>query len=146
MDSSLADERDQLVRSVAGFLEKWSPQTEVRRLMDAGGAADPAVWSEMADLGLQGLIIPECYGGGGFGHLELALVLEQMGGALLVAPFLSSVLAASALMESDDEMLKAAHRSRPASRSVRWPWPKIRGGGTSTRCRPAWNTSELNTG
>jgi len=115
MDSSLNDERDQLARSVAGFLDKWSPESEVRRLMGAGGAADPAVWSAMAELGLQGLIIPESYGGGGSGYLELALVLERMGGALLVAPYLSSVVTASALIESDDEELKATYLTALAS-------------------------------
>jgi alkylation response protein AidB-like acyl-CoA dehydrogenase len=64
---------------------------------------------------LQGLIVPEGYGGGGFSHLDLALVLEQMGAALLVSPFLSTVLAASALIESDDEALKTAYLPSLAS-------------------------------
>jgi alkylation response protein AidB-like acyl-CoA dehydrogenase len=115
VDTALTDERQQLIHSVAGFLDKRSPETEVRRLMEAGGAVDPAVWLAMADLGLQGLIIPECFGGGGFGHLDLALVLEQMGAVLLVSPFLSSVLAASALMESDGEALKTAYLPSLAS-------------------------------
>jgi alkylation response protein AidB-like acyl-CoA dehydrogenase len=115
VDATLTDERQQLIRSFAGFLEKRSPETEVRRLMAAGGAVDPTVWSAMADLGLQGLIIPEHYGGGGFEYLDLALVLEQMGGALLVSPFLSTVLAASALLESDDETLKTTYLPALAS-------------------------------
>jgi alkylation response protein AidB-like acyl-CoA dehydrogenase len=115
MDAALTDERQQLIRSVAGFLDKRSPEAEVRRLMEAGGAVDPAVWSAMAELGLQGLIIPECHGGGGFGYLELALVLEQMGGVLLVSPFLSTVMAAAALLQSDDEALQAEYLPSLAS-------------------------------
>jgi alkylation response protein AidB-like acyl-CoA dehydrogenase len=116
MNLTLSDEQQDLVHVVADFLDKASPESEVRRLMDAGGEADAAVWNQMAQqLGLQGLIIPESYGGGGFGYLELALVLERMGGALLVAPFLSSVVAASALIESDDEELKATHLPALAS-------------------------------
>jgi alkylation response protein AidB-like acyl-CoA dehydrogenase len=109
VDTTLTDERQQLIRSVAGFLDKRSPEAEVRRLMEAGGAPDPGVWSAMAGLGLQGLVIPESYGGGGFGYLDLTLVLEQMGEALLVSPFLSTVMAAAALLESDDDSLRSAY-------------------------------------
>ena len=110
MNLTLSDEQQELFRTVAGFLDKHSPEPEVRRLMEAGGAADPAVWLKMAkQLGLQGMTVPEEYGGGGFGFLDLALVLEAMGSVLLVAPFLSSVLAASALVGSDNESLKTAY-------------------------------------
>jgi alkylation response protein AidB-like acyl-CoA dehydrogenase len=115
MDCTLTDERQQMARSVAGFLDKWSPETEVRRLMEAGGSVDPAVWAAMADLGLQGFVIPECYGGSGFGYLDLTQVLERMGAALLVAPFLSSTMAAAALLESDDESLKTEYLPALAS-------------------------------
>ena len=60
-------------------------------------------------LGLPGLIVPEQYGGGGFGFLDFALVTERTGAALLVAPLLSTVVAASALMLSTDEDLKSAY-------------------------------------
>ena len=103
----LRSESDELMGVLADFLEKRSPEAEVRRLMDSGGAADPAVWSAMADIGLQGLIIGEQYGGGGCGFADLALVLERTGAALLVAPLLSTVLAASALMEADDDSLRS---------------------------------------
>lgn len=110
MNFTLSIEQQELGRTVVGFLDKFSPESEVRRLMEAGGAADPDVWRNMArQLGLQGLTIPEQYGGSGFGFLDLAVALEAMGGALLVAPLLSSVLAASALVSSDDESLKEAY-------------------------------------
>lgn len=110
MNLTITEEQRELARTVEGFLEKRSPEAEVRRLMDDGAAADPDVWAQMAQqLGLQGLIIPEEYGGGGSGFVDLALVLEQMGAALLVAPFLSGALAASALMLSDSESLKSEY-------------------------------------
>jgi alkylation response protein AidB-like acyl-CoA dehydrogenase len=66
---------------------------------------DPRVWTTLANqLGLHGLAIPEEYGGQGFSWAELGIVLEEMGRALLCAPFLSSVvLAATAILESGDE-------------------------------------------
>lgn len=108
MTFTLTEEQVELASAVTDFFEKRSPETEVRRLMDAGGAADPAVWSQMtAQLGLTGLIVPEEYGGGGFGFRDFALVAERAGAALLVAPLLSTVSAAAALMLSTDEDLKA---------------------------------------
>ena len=108
MTFTLTDEQIEMAAAVADFLEKRSPETEVRRLMGEGGAADPAVWSQLASqLGLAGLIVPEQYGGGGFGFRDFALVAERSGAALLVAPLVSTVAAAAALMLSPDGGLKS---------------------------------------
>jgi alkylation response protein AidB-like acyl-CoA dehydrogenase len=76
--------------------------------MDTTEGYDPAVWSQMADqLGLQSLTIPEEFGGSGFTYVELLVVLEEMGAALLCAPFFSSVaLGANALLTSGDDDAK----------------------------------------
>ena len=65
----------------------------------------------MADqLGLQSLTIPEEFGGSGFTYVELLVVLEEMGAALLCAPFFSSVaLAANALLTSGDDEAKKSY-------------------------------------
>jgi alkylation response protein AidB-like acyl-CoA dehydrogenase len=109
MDFALTPEQDQLRKSVRGFLERYSPESEVRRLMAAADGYDPAVWLRMAtDLGLQGLIIPEEYGGSGASWIELGVVLEEMGRSLLCAPFFASVvLAATTVLESDDAAAQA---------------------------------------
>ncbi|MHB8220275.1 MAG: acyl-CoA dehydrogenase family protein [Acidimicrobiales bacterium] len=108
MNFAFSEEQDELRRAVRRFLQEKSPESEVRRLMETVDGYDPAVWSQMADqLGLQSLIIPEEYGGAGFGYVELIVVLEEMGAALLCAPYFSSVaLAANALLCSDDESAK----------------------------------------
>ena len=89
------------------FLESKSPETEVRRLMETTEGYDPAVWKQMGqELMLQGLAIPEEYGGQGFTFIELGIVLEEMGRVLLCAPYFSSVvLAANAIMNvgTDDQ-------------------------------------------
>lgn len=116
MSFTISDEQRQLTDAVAAFLDKHSPETEVRRLMEEGGAADPAVWSQLSgQLGLTGLIIPEKYGGGGFGFFDFALVAERAGAALLVAPLLSTVAAAAAVTLSTDAELKSAHLPALAS-------------------------------
>jgi alkylation response protein AidB-like acyl-CoA dehydrogenase len=60
------------------------------------------------ELGLQGLAIPEQYGGSGFGYAELGIVFEEAGRALLCAPYLATVaLAAEALLRAGDERARA---------------------------------------
>jgi len=106
-----SEEQEELRSAVRRFLEDKSPSTEVRRLMDTTEGYDPAVWSQMANqLGLQHLTIPEEYGGAGFGYVELVVVLEEMGRALLCAPFFSTVgLATNALLVSGDDAAKAEY-------------------------------------
>jgi alkylation response protein AidB-like acyl-CoA dehydrogenase len=111
MNFAFSDEQEELRTAVRRFLAEKSPETEVRRLMDTTEGYDPAVWSQMADqLGLQSLTIPEEFGGSGFTYVELLVVLEEMGAALLCAPFFSSVvLAANALLTSGDDEAKKSY-------------------------------------
>jgi alkylation response protein AidB-like acyl-CoA dehydrogenase len=108
MNFAFSEEQEELRSAVKRFLQEKSPETEVRRLMETEDGYDPAVWSQMADqLGLQSLIVPEEYGGSGFSYVELIVVLEEMGNALLCAPFFSTVaLATNALLTSGDEQAK----------------------------------------
>lgn len=105
MNFAFSEEQDELRRIARQFLEAKSPEAEVRRLMDTAEGYDPNVWSQMArELGLQSLIVPEEYGGQGFSYIELTVVLEEMGRALLCAPFFSTVvLATNALLHADDD-------------------------------------------
>jgi alkylation response protein AidB-like acyl-CoA dehydrogenase len=104
VDFSFSAEQEQLRASVRRFLAARSPEPEVRRTMATESGYDPALWQQLTgQLGLTALAVPEKFGGAGFGMLELGLVLQEMGRALLCAPFLSSaVLGASALLESGD--------------------------------------------
>jgi len=105
---AFSEEQEELRRSVRRFLEDKSPVTEVRRLMETTEGYDPAVWTQMgSQLGLQGLTIPEEYGGSGYSYVELIVVLEEMGRALLCAPYFSTVaLATNAILTSGDDAAK----------------------------------------
>jgi alkylation response protein AidB-like acyl-CoA dehydrogenase len=105
MNFLFTDEQLELRAAVRDFLADKSALESVRRLMATAAGYDPAVWKQLSDqLGLTGLAVPEEYGGAGFGYLELGIVLEEMGRALLCAPFLSSVaLATEALLRCTDE-------------------------------------------
>jgi alkylation response protein AidB-like acyl-CoA dehydrogenase len=111
MNFAFSDEQDELRAAVRRFLTEKSPESEVRRLMDTSEGYDTAVWSQMADqLGLQSLTIPEEFGGSGFTYVELTVVLEEMGAALLCAPFFSTVaLGANALLTSGDDEAKKSY-------------------------------------
>jgi alkylation response protein AidB-like acyl-CoA dehydrogenase len=106
-----SDEQEELRATVRRFLADRSPESQVRQLMETDEGYDPAVWRQLADqLGLQGLAIPEQYGGSGFGVLESTVVFEEMGRALLCAPYFSTVaLAVPALLTSGDEAACSAY-------------------------------------
>jgi len=95
-----SDEQEQFRAIVARFLRERSPMSEVRRQMDSADGYDRALWQQLAsDLGLTGVHVPEGCGGQGFGYVELGIALEEMGQALLCAPyFASSVLATEVLL------------------------------------------------
>ena len=111
MNFAFTDEQEELRKTVRAFLEAKSSEEAVREQMETDDGYDKAVWTQMAEqMGLQGLHIPEEYGGSGFGYVELGIVLEEMGRSLLCAPFFSSVvLAANTLILSDDEAAKKAY-------------------------------------
>jgi len=102
------EDQQELRGTVRRFLEHSSAEADVRRLMATEPGYDPAVWARMAtELGLHGLAIPEEYGGAGFSFTELGVVLEEMGRALLCAPFFASVVLAAELLKAiDDEQAR----------------------------------------
>lgn len=108
MRFSFTDEQEQLRQVVRRFLEDKSPSVEVRRRMATSEGHDRGVWTELSrDLGLCGIHIPEEYGGQGLGFVELGVVLEEMGRALLCAPYFASVvLAACAISNAGTESKK----------------------------------------
>lgn len=110
MKFSFTEEQDEFRSVLRRFLEDRSPTTEVRRLMATDEGWERDRWAEInAELELTAVAIPEAYGGHGFGASEQCIVLEEMGRALLCAPYFSStVLAASAILAAGDEEQKQA--------------------------------------
>lgn len=110
MQFSFSDEQEQFRTGLRRFLNEKSPPSEIRRLMATETGYDRAAWRQLnTSLGLTAVQIPEAYGGQGFGFVELAIVLEEMGRALLCAPFFSTaVLAANAILNAGTEDQKQA--------------------------------------
>ncbi|MFJ6234889.1 acyl-CoA dehydrogenase [Streptomyces griseus] len=97
----ITEEHRALAHSVRGRLAGAAPPGEVRALLDAGGpavpGARPAHWKALAAQGLTGIHLPEAYGGGGGGLLDLAVVLEETAYASLPGPYLATVLTSAVL-------------------------------------------------
>ena len=105
---ALTDEQEQFRAAIRRFLNEKSSPTEVRRLMDTAEGYDPEIWRQLSEqLTLPGIHIPEHYGGAGFGMVELCIVTEEMGRALLCAPYFSTtVLATNAILNAGTEAQK----------------------------------------
>lgn len=96
-------ERRELADTVRKFLGAECSEAHVRRAIDSEDGFDRRLWHRMGqELGLQGLAVPEEFGGAGFGSLEQAVVFIEAGRALLPAPLLTSVLATQLLLASGD--------------------------------------------
>jgi alkylation response protein AidB-like acyl-CoA dehydrogenase len=93
------EDADQLRLYVREFFAKETPESTVRQLMESESGYDAEFWRRSAkELGLQGLGIAAESGGAGAGVMEIGVAFEEMGRALVCAPFLSTVgLAATAL-------------------------------------------------
>ena len=108
MEFVFSPEQEELRSTIRKFLEAQSPEAEVRRVMETESGYDPEVWTRLSEgLGLTALAVPEEFGGMGYSFLEVSLALEEMGRALLCAPFLSSIITATLLLHSEDKEAQA---------------------------------------
>ncbi len=110
MKFSFSNEQEQFRTMLRRFLTEKSPASEIRRLMATEQGWERDSWRKLnTDLGLSAVHIPEAYGGQGFGFVELSIVMEEMGRALLCGPYFSSVvLAANAILNAGTEDQKQA--------------------------------------
>lgn len=95
--------------TVKRFASERAPVAQLRRLRDSNDATgfDREVWKEMADMGWAGVLIPEEFGGVGFGHVGAGLIAEEIGRNLSSTPLLSTaVVGATALLKAGTEAHK----------------------------------------
>lgn len=94
MEFSLNEEQEMLKTMARDFLENECPKTFVREMMDDETGHSPDLWKKMAEVGWLGLILPEEYGGSAMNFRDLAVLIEEMGRAMMPGPFLSTLLLA----------------------------------------------------
>jgi alkylation response protein AidB-like acyl-CoA dehydrogenase len=109
MDFGFSQEQELLRQTARSFLDKECPSTFVRRMMDDPAGITDEFWTQLAELGWLGLIYPEAVGGVGLGMVDLTVVLEEMGRAVMPGPFFSTVLLGGLLIaQAGSEAQKAA--------------------------------------
>ncbi len=87
------NEEQELLRSTARkFFENECPSAVVRTLMDTPEGMTPELWGKLAEQGWLGLVLPEALDGMGLGLVDLVVLLEEMGRAVLPGPYFSTVL------------------------------------------------------
>jgi len=107
MDLDFTEEQQMIVDMTRAMLEEHSPVEVVRETEDDPKGYPDALWKQMGELGLCGLLIPESHGGGGQGLVEGALVYEELGRAMAPVPhFVSCVMSASVLMDAGSQAQK----------------------------------------
>jgi alkylation response protein AidB-like acyl-CoA dehydrogenase len=116
VDLGLSEEQEMLKNFARDFLEKECPEKYVRDMEEDERGYSPEIWRKMADQGWQGLIVPEEYGGTGLGFLDLIVLLEEFGRALVPGPFMSTVvLGTIPILEAASDEQKKEYLPRVAS-------------------------------
>src|SRR5712691_3458493 len=101
-------EEQELLRSTARkFFENECPSEVVRKLMDTPEGMTAPLWGKLAEQGWLGLIAPEPYDGMGLGLVDLVVLMEEMGRAVIPGPYFSAVLLGGlAILEAGSDAQK----------------------------------------
>jgi alkylation response protein AidB-like acyl-CoA dehydrogenase len=121
MDLGLSEEQQLLQQNARDFLEKECPESLVRAMEEDEKGYSPELWKKMADQGWQGLMIPEEYGGAAFNFMDLMVLIEEFGRALVPGPFIPTVvLGAIPLIEAGTDDQKQKYLPQIASGEAIW--------------------------
>jgi alkylation response protein AidB-like acyl-CoA dehydrogenase len=108
MNFDYNEEQQLLADSVRRFLQKDYGFEARKKIVASPEGWSERVWSTFADMGLTSLPISSDYGGFGGGAVDLMSVMEAFGEALVVEPYLPTVLGAAAIAKAGDDKDKQA--------------------------------------
>jgi len=144
MDFGFNDEQELLRSTARKFLENECTSEFVRKRMAEPAGVTDEFWSKLAEQGWLGLVYPEAYGGSGLGFVDLTVLMEEMGRAVMPGPFVSSVLLGGlSILEAGSPAQKEAWLPKIAAGRARttlaWTEPSGRwdAGGVTTTAKPA---------
>jgi alkylation response protein AidB-like acyl-CoA dehydrogenase len=107
LDFGFSEEQEMLRDAAKRFLADNCPTTFARKMMAHDTAHDDGFWKKIVGLGWPALLIPEQYGGQGGTFLDMTVVIEEAGKALVPGPFFTSALLGVPLaIEGGSEDLK----------------------------------------
>lgn len=106
----LNEEQNMLKDAAKDFCTNNTPISQLRKLRDDKDESgfDKATWQQMVELGWAGIVIPEDFGGLGFGYMGMGVVMEECGRTLTASPLLSSaVLGSTAILHGGTDEQKS---------------------------------------
>lgn len=98
MDFTFTDEQQMLRDAVAGFLAARYDLEKSRAAVKTGAGWQPEIWRGLAELDILGLTLPEAAGGSGGGPVESMIIAEELGRALVVEPYVDTVVVGGGLL------------------------------------------------
>ena len=107
MNFGFTEDQELLRAQVRKFLRERSPVARTRELANSDTGICRETWRDMAELGWLGLALPEAFGGSDLSWIDLTVVLEEMGRSLHPSPYVSTTLAACALLAHASEDQKS---------------------------------------
>ena len=120
MDISLNNIQIDIAKEARRFLDKECPTDYAREMFEDERGFTEEIWAKMTEMDWMKVRIPELYGGAGMDQMDLNIVLEEMGRAVLPGPFFSTVLlAAEAIMEAGNDSQKEHYLPGIAAGEIR---------------------------
>lgn len=105
MNFDFSEEQEEIRRQARRFLAERREQ--LRGVLEGDANYDRSAWQAVVDMGWPAAAIAEDQGGLGLGYLELCVLAEEFGGALVPVPFVSSVLQATEAIKLADDIAQA---------------------------------------
>jgi alkylation response protein AidB-like acyl-CoA dehydrogenase len=140
MDFGFNADQEMLRATARKFLDNECTSEFVRARMAEEAGFTEEFWTKLAEQGWLGLVYPEQYGGAGLGFVDLTVLMEEMGRAVMPGPFISTVLlGGQAILETGSDAQKKEWLTKIAEGQARvtlaWTEPSARwdaGGVTTT--------------
>ncbi len=114
MNFDFTDDQEQLRDAVRKWVDKGY-NFERRHSIDKSGGFSREAYTEIAELGLGGLYIPEDDGGLGMGPVEGMVVMEELGRGIVLEPFVQTLIAGGVLAGYAPDAVKSAWLPKIAS-------------------------------
>ena len=92
MDIGFTEEQELLRDTARKFLDSECPTKFVREMMATDDAVTDQFWRQLADNGWLGITYPEDAGGSGLGLVDLVVLMEEIGRAVMPGPYPATVL------------------------------------------------------
>jgi alkylation response protein AidB-like acyl-CoA dehydrogenase len=99
MDFSFSEEQQLLRDSIARFVANEYGFEERKKIIASEKGWSPAVWAQLAEMGLLGVPFAEAHGGFGGSMVDVMVVMQELGRGLVVEPYLSTVVLGGGLVD-----------------------------------------------